>query len=288
MSTGPAPSSYFVAVGISRGQRNERYRQIGHDLWVPADAAGDECDRVRALWSSAPIGSALSYETAVRWYALAGDRREDGLLPHVTVPTGTNFDRKELKIHVARLTPDDVCTFNTARVTTPERTFLDIAGGKDRERLLVVGDGLLARGLTTIEAVQARVVQGRRARGVVVAREIAAMLDGRAQSPPESILRLRFRDAGVPRPELQFAIQTGSYVVHADMAWPEARTVLEYEGRQHAEHEQFALDIDRYSVLASLGWLVLRAGSRDLADRSEKLIARVVRTLRRRSTISFR
>ena len=33
---------------------------------------------------------------------------------------------------------------------------------------------------------------------------------------------------------------------------------LEYEGRQHAESDQFGRDIDRYSLMAADGWLTLR------------------------------
>ena len=36
------------------------------------------------------------------------------------------------------------------------------------------------------------------------------------------------------------------------------RSLLEYEGRQHAERDQFRRDIDRYSLIAVDGWLVLR------------------------------
>jgi very-short-patch-repair endonuclease len=37
---------------------------------------------------------------------------------------------------------------------------------------------------------------------------------------------------------------------------------LEYEGRQHAERDQFGRDVDRYSLMAADGWLVLRFANR--------------------------
>ena len=40
---------------------------------------------------------------------------------------------------------------------------------------------------------------------------------------------------------------------------------LEYEGRQHADRDQFGRDIDRYSLMAADGWLVLRFAARHLA-----------------------
>ena len=278
----PASSAYLAAAGISRVERDKRFKRVGRDLWVPRDVELDDREQLRLLWSVAPQGSALSHETAVRWYGLPGDRREDGRPPHITVPVGSYFDRTEFRVHVARLPVDDVCTFDASRVTTPERTYLDLARAGDRERLVVVGDGLLYRGLATTDGLRARLDLAKGVKGVVVAREMLPKLDGRAQSPPESILRYRFERAGLPPPVPQYRIELGQYAIHPDLAWPEARTAVEYEGRQHADEGQFALDIDRYSALASLGWLVLRASSRDLAAGSEKLIARLTRTLRRR------
>jgi very-short-patch-repair endonuclease len=273
---------YTCAELVAIGARRAGYLRVSRNLWVPGGPPLDEREWIRLLWLAAPEGSALSHDTAVRLFGAPGDWREDAVPPHITVPVGTNFDRKEVTVHVARLPAGDVCTFGSCRATTPERTFLDTAAGRDAERLVVVGDALLALGLTTVEGLQARLAMAKGTRGVVVARDIVPVLDGRSQSPPESVVRLRLLRAGLPRPELQHPIPVGQYVVHADMAWPEARTVLEYEGRQHAEQEQFALDIDRYSALAALDWLVLRAGRADLAGRSDRLIGRVTRTLRRR------
>jgi very-short-patch-repair endonuclease len=229
-----------------------------------------------------PLGTVLSHDTAVRYLGLPADRRLDGARPHVTVPIGGNLDRKAFVVHVARLPADDVCVVNGWNVTSPERTFLDLAASMDRERLVVVGDAMLRAGLTTIDALRARVEAAYRVRGARIARAVVPFLDPGAQSPPESILRWRFHRARLPAPRLQHAIPVCGYVVHTDMAWPEARTALEYEGRQHADARQFGLDLERYTALASQGWLVLRAGSRDLGDGSARLISRVAATLRGR------
>jgi hypothetical protein len=277
----PASSAFFAAMGIGRRERARRFHRVARDLWVPGDIP-DERELLRTLFAVAPDGSALSHETAVRWYGLPADRRADGHPPHITVPVGTNFDRKEFTVHIARLPSDDLATFDGGQLTTPPRTYLDIASAMDRERLVVVGDAMLGAQLTTTEALEDRIARARGIRGVRLARTSIPLLDGRAQSPPESIIRLRFHNAGIPRPELQYAVRIGAVVLHPDMAWPQALVALEYEGRQHTEHDQFMHDIDRYSAFSALGWLVIRAGARDLAGRSAALISRVAATLRRR------
>jgi very-short-patch-repair endonuclease len=53
-------------------------------------------------------------------------------------------------------------------------------------------------------------------------------------------------------------------VVHADLGYEEWKIALEYEGRQHADRDQFGRDIDRYSLMAADGWLVLRFTNRHI------------------------
>ncbi|MCU1619175.1 MAG: hypothetical protein JWR41_1181, partial [Modestobacter sp.] len=54
-----------------------------------------------------------------------------------------------------------------------------------------------------------------------------------------------------------------------------------YEGRQHAEREQFRRDVDRYSLMAADGWLVLRFADAHLRRRTA-VIDRVASALRSR------
>jgi very-short-patch-repair endonuclease len=79
-------------------------------------------------------------------------------------------------------------------------------------------------------------------------------------SRPESLMRYWLMTSDLPAPQLQVPVQDrwGRVVAHGDLGYPEWRVLLEYEGRQHAEADQFGRDIDRYSLMATEGWLVLR------------------------------
>jgi hypothetical protein len=82
----------------------------------------------------------------------------------------------------------------------------------------------------------------------------------------------------LPHPDVQIPIfdRWGREVAHADLGWARWKVALEYEGRQHAERTQFGRDIDRYSLMAADGWLVLRFASRhgmsDVQDRSRRAL----------------
>ncbi|HET6394223.1 MAG TPA: DUF559 domain-containing protein [Blastococcus sp.] len=52
--------------------------------------------------------------------------------------------------------------------------------------------------------------------------------------------------------------------MHADLGYPRWKVAVEYEGRQHAERDQFGRDVGRYSLMAADGWLTLRFAARHL------------------------
>lgn len=113
-------------------------------------------------------------------------------------------------------------------------------------------------------------------RGIVNARDCLSLLDGRAQSRPESLLRTWIIDAGLPAPTPQAPVRNrqGLVVAHADLGYEELKIAIEYEGRQHADSEQFGRDIERYSRMAANGWLVLRF-SKEHLKRPNLVVARI-------------
>ena len=73
---------------------------------------------------------------------------------------------------------------------------------------------------------------------------------------------------GIPRPEVNIDIynEDGGWIARVDMAWPEYRVILEYDGREfhgpaHAEH-----DHARRRRLADAGWTVIVLRAEDLSD----------------------
>ena len=109
-----------------------------------------------------------------------------------------------------------------------------------------------------------RLARAARVRGVVRARACAPLLSPLAMSRPESLMRYWLVTSDLPDPQPQAPVRDrwGRVVAHGDLGYEEWRVLLEYEGRQHAEAEQFGRDIDRYSLMAADGWLVLRFAAR--------------------------
>ncbi len=136
------------------------------------------------------------------------------------------------------------------------------------EELVAVGDVILAAGCTTATQLTLAVAAARRRRGVLRARTALPLLDGRAESPPESVIRVRIIRAGLAVPTPQYVVRTdyGGFVARLDLARPDKRVGAEYDGGYHRAEHQFEADLQRHSRLVAAGWRVLRLTSADLAD----------------------
>jgi hypothetical protein len=85
-------------------------------------------------------------------------------------------------------------------------------------------------------------------------------------------------DLPTPPAQLPVCDAWGREVAHADLGYEKCRIALEYEGLQHADRDQFGRDIDRYSLMAADGWLVLRFAARHVRG-PQVVVQRTRRTL---------
>lgn len=104
------------------------------------------------------------------------------------------------------------------------------------------------------------------------------MVDGGAESLPESRLRLLLVRGGLPRPETQ--IEFPELRIRVDLGWREWQVAVEYDGVQHwNDRRQRSWDIDRIALLEEAGWVVVRV-SAELMSRPEVILERVRNRLR--------
>lgn len=253
------------ALGLTRAQlRGPRYLRLAHDLVVRLDDAIDEPERLRLIAKALPDDAAYSHGTAA---ALLGAPVDLPARPHVVLTPRTVLPQHAgLVVHQRLMQPQDVVRRRGLRVTSGPQTFLDLAAQLPSEELVAVGDALWRGGHLDRALLAERLARADRVRGVVRARECAPLLSPLAMSRPESLLRYWLLASDLPEPQLQLPIvdRWGREVAHADLGYATWKLVLEYEGRQHADADQFGRDIDRYSLMAADGWSVLRFADRHL------------------------
>jgi very-short-patch-repair endonuclease len=92
-------------------------------------------------------------------------------------------------------------------------------------------------------------------------------------------------DAGAPTPVPQYEVRddNGRFLARVDLAYPQWRIALEYEGDHHRERAQFRRDIARLNALRQAGWVVLRFTADDVLRHSQLLVAQVLAAIRERA-----
>jgi very-short-patch-repair endonuclease len=84
-----------------------------------------------------------------------------------------------------------------------------------------------------------------------------------------------------PQPVPQFVVvENGRFLGKVDLAWPDAKLVVEYEGPHHFADEQIVRDDERYRRLIAAGWRVIRLSAADLRD-LDAVVARIAAALRK-------
>jgi uncharacterized protein DUF559 len=272
------PASYTWtaarAAGVTRRQVGQDGVRLGRGLYLSSAVEPDLTARCAAWAQVLPPDSAFSGVTAA--VLLGAPLSEPPRLHVALTPRRVLPQHAGLAVHGRRLGPDDVVVDRGLRVTSGAQTFLDLAADLPSQELVAVGDALVRAGHLDAGRLTERLARADRVRGVVRARACAPLLDPRAQSRPESILRYWVLVSDLPEPEVQVPVcdRWGRVVAHGDLGYSRWKIVLEYEGKQHADQEQFRRDIDRYSLMGADGWLVLRfagqhlVGPRTVVDRT--------------------
>lgn len=213
---------------------------------------------------------------------------------HVTVPGPVRSPR------VNGITAHQRRAFGTVlhgrvRVIAPADAWCDLGEFLAEHDVIAVGDFFVTGNAyekvlpqCTVDDLRAAVVRRRGTAGVrVCARAVGRVAEG-PLSRPESFLRLLLVDAGVPAPRVNFSAtdHRGSFIAMPDLAWPEVKVALEYEGDHHRGVRQFRDDIRRVEKLVDHGWLVIKVSADDVFDRPRELVDRVVRRLASRGLVA--
>jgi hypothetical protein len=197
----------------------------------------------------------------------------------LTVPPGSNVCRTPgLRLRRRVLEPGHITVRRGVRATTAEVTAVELTRDGMLDDAVILIDRFVDTRATDLARVRAAAaaVSGRGCRQV---RQAAALADGLAGSPQET--RLLDRSA-LPRPVAQFVVRDAvGFVARVDLAWPEAKVAVEYEGAWHGESpQQVAADRRRLYRLTAAGWTVVFVTAADL-HHPEQLVARIAVEVRR-------
>ena len=260
-----------VQAAITRGE----LRKLWTGVVVEADRYADARTRAAAGILLHGRRSAVCGSAAAVLHGFTAIK-PDGV--HVLVPYGTHVHtRPGLTVHTGPpLPPGEIEDLEGLPVLTTERVITDLlCTTGPRDALAVTDQALAACAPQLREARRERIAKRLAARpdlrGVNCGIRLLGLASGLAESPAESWLRLELAELGFPRPEVNWPVRSvaGVELFRLDLAWPEQRIALEYNGyAAHAGRE--VEDEQRAAELGRRGWIVLVATKADLRD-SRKL-----------------
>ncbi|MGN9775959.1 endonuclease domain-containing protein [Micromonospora sp. H33] len=268
--------------------RSSAWVRVRHDVYADARLDRDHALACRAAALRLPgsvlmAGPSAAYLHGVEHAATFTDE------VHVLVPQSRRVGSQQgIRLHVAgvgdpasasgpAVDPTSVPTSGggCAR-TNPAQAAWETAVWVEPVRAVGIVDALLRQGLTTPSALAAEADLREGRPGGRRARWVFYLADPGAQSPPESHLRVRLVLAGLPRPVTQHPVRLPSgLVLHPDLAWPDFRVAVEYDGHWQQDRDRLHLDRQRLNQLVTAGWLVLHVTSRRLHRKFPKVAAEV-------------
>jgi hypothetical protein len=264
--------------------------------WENAEAAARHAMLARAVLMQARTDVVLGHVSA---------------LPEYGAPTwGLPFDvvhlirkdrragRKErgVRQHQGVLLEGDVVVRNGVEVTSPDRTPLDITTLAGIEPSLAVMNHFLHAGLTTPERMHERYDLMRQDPFTLRTDVVLRLADSRIESVGESRTVYLLWRHGVRAPVPQWVVldERGQVVARLDLAWPELKAWLEFDGREkylkHLKEGETVVDAvlrekERESRIAELtGWRCIRITWADL-QHPQRTAARILAFLRQNATV---
>ncbi|WP_454110414.1 hypothetical protein [Leifsonia shinshuensis] len=170
-----------------------------------------------------------------------------------------------------------------------EDTWAQLSPRAAVEELVVLADWLITGdepysgvpAATTIDELDRAIARRGRMRGVRSLRQARDLARYGSLSPQETRLRLAMVAAGLPEPSLNHRIvdRDGALVAMVDLAYPDQRIAIEYQGDHHRTVKSvYRDDILRRERLTERGWSVIFTTAEDVASPAY-LIVRLRRLL---------
>jgi very-short-patch-repair endonuclease len=254
--------------------RSSAWRRLFRGIYADAELPDSYGVRIRGAALLLPPSAAFSGRSAAYLHG-ATELVDPRSVIDVTVPRpGRQGPVAGLRIHQVPLPSDDVGVLNGRRATTGLRTALDIARREPLAEAVAALDVLLARAVVGKGELR-EVAQRDDARGARRVQRAVLLADPRSESQQESRLRVLLALAGlIAQPQYMVRNEDGDVVARVDLAFPDQRLAIEYDGAWHGDRRQFAKDRQRLNRLVAAGWTVLHVTAADLHDPAE-LVKRI-------------
>ncbi|TFD29664.1 hypothetical protein [Cryobacterium cryoconiti] len=285
--------AFRVGDGLRGGLSRDRMRatDLARPFWgirVVASGALTTLERCNAILRRMPPGAFFSHHTAALIIGIPvplplSERDE----VHIGVAAPDRSLRSNGIVgHSLRLDRTDLRLWHGLPVTSPARTWCDLATVLTLRQLVAAGDYLIHRRmpLVTLQELAGAVEWHAGRRGHALLRQALPLLSDRAESPPESEVRVITVTHGLPKPLVNHPIHDrhGRLIARADLYFRDYGELVEYEGDHHrTDLAHWRRDLTRTADVEAEGLHVTRVNADDLHHEAA-LAGRIAANLRRR------
>lgn len=268
---------------LTDGQlRGHRYRRLFQDVYAPADIPLTHELRCRGAALIVPQEAVLTGRSAATVRGVDLAKPNDPV--EFVVPEQHRFGPiRGINVRRTEVGKKESRPWHGARIARPQRIAVDLLlrhsprtrGWVRRLRLAVPDlDAFLRLGLVQLSKF-ARRLRTSRNRGIVLARLAYDMSDIRAESLPESEVRVILTWAGIPVTPQHKVWYRGRHMGRLDLRVDNTKIAVEYDGRWHQKPEQIRHDLQRRARIKALGWRFVIIDADTLHGHYEDLLARV-------------
>ena len=271
LTRGPFSLDEARAVGITLSAlRGRSWERIGARLYRRRQSSDDPWKLIAAVRRTLPPMAAFVGKTAAWLHGLDVQPANP-----IQVAAETLESRAGLEVRHSDTT-GETQEIRGVRVTTLNRTLLDLCTWSPAVEALVVVDMAVSKGLVARDDLVGYATRRPGAARLRRLAEIAAP----AESPMETRLRWLLLEARLPAPDVQRDLYDGSgnFVGRADLYYTAANLVIEFDGGTH--RDRLVGDDRRQNLLVDAGYRVLRFTTADLTQRPAAVIALVTSALR--------
>ncbi|RZU65554.1 hypothetical protein EV379_1888 [Microterricola gilva] len=275
-----------LGVGLGRLRSADLARPF-HGVRSLPTGADPLLARIDALRTVLPDAAFFTHQTAALLYGAPLPLAFEGGPLHVAVVAPLHPSRRSGVVWHESSEPIPLRQRGTLLAAAPARVWCQLAGLLSLYDLVAVGDYFVTGDhpirpgrapLCTLAELRDEVARYGSRRNARVLRQALSLVRYGPLSRPESHTRLVLIGAGLPEPALNFEVahpvRHKRYIL--DLAYPELRLGLDYEGDHHrSDAAQFRKDIRRREELAELDWTDIRVTADDLEYFQEDLITRV-------------
>ena len=277
---------------MTRGQLQRRVAsghlvRLRHTVYRVEGSPETWHQRLMAACLAAGDGAYVSFRAAAALWGFEGFAQD---VLEVTVPAERRARLEGVTVHDSLVVgPAHVAILNRIPTASVARTLCDLSAVAPRWNVARAVDEALRTKRVTMRQLSAVAEdldgQGRR-RGTVIRAILEERSDGfqPGDSEPEVRIARLLVDAGLPAPVQQHRVQVGRRHRRLDLAYPELKIAIEYDGWAfHSLRGAFNRDHARGNELELLGWTVLRFTS---ASSDRAIVETVAAALARGSAIA--